>query len=211
MFGCAPGLSTTRIEGIATYATAKQQFNDAKQRFVGAELDKTPEWKSISGTGSLAAIELKFALAKGSEKEVYQLTKELVEATQRTDKRHLRAVYLVNRIDSSLKAIETELKAFNLNNDPKWVAARNSLITGKAFLAVAVIEGTNETFIKVMDDFEKTVINASTVYSTLIRNAQTAKDCANVKCAAGSTCTSRWNEAICIDVDKKISRPLENK
>lgn len=208
LVGCAPGLTATRVEGIATYTTAAKKIADASELVKQYEFESAPEWKSLNGRGTLARIELKSALAKGSEKEVADLTKELNDVASRVDMNHLDGIFGVFKAPVIIGQFEKMLVTYKLTSDAQWLKAKTALATAARILSVAVTSGSDKDLKDARASFQAAVGNLRGTVYKLLDVARSVEACSHATCPSDTTCKARW-EVYCVDEKAhKIVKPV---
>lgn len=199
--GCAPGLSVTRVDGLAAYTVAPRKLADAAETVKRYEFETAPEWKALDGRGSLARIELRSALAHGSEQEVAELTKELNDVASRVDMDHLGGIFSVFRTPTVIATYEKALAPYKLTTDLKWVSVKGVLVVAARFLSSAVMNGNEKELVDARTKFDAAFGNVQETVSSLLSAAKKAEACPHVRCPNNTTCEYKWHNVGCYPAD----------
>lgn len=202
LVGCAPGLTSTRVEGIAIYTTASNRANELEKTVntQAKEFAKTSGWKQIDGRNTLALVELKSALGHNNEAEVYAAVKEAKEASELLADSHLRLLYSVFQYETNtVPELDKQLKSKNLDKDSAWLSARLHLARAAKSANEAAVTNNDKLITDSGVELNKALGEIYGTYQKIMSAAESVEICSHVRCAADLTCKVKFNQPFCVD------------
>lgn len=210
LVGCAPGLTTARVEGISVYTTASNKVSELEKTVneQAKAFSETSGWKQIDGRNSLALIELKSSLAHNDEAEVYSALKEMKNASALLTNEHIGLLYHVFQYETNtIPGLEKDLKNKGLNTDHAWLAARLHAAKAAKIANEAALTNDDKLITDSAIELNKALGEIYGAYAKLIAADAEKALCGEYHCGEGLTCKVRFNRAFCVDSENIVRGP----